>query len=485
MWLEKEYYYDARKTMRQKSDYDYTQDFIKWLGGITPDAIFIDPSASSFKVELRRQGIKNLRDAVNDVVPGIRFQGQLISNGTYKVCSCCTESIKEYSNYVWDEKASRQGDEKPIKKFDHCFTGESLVLTTKGKIQIKDIKKDDYVVTQYGIDKVIGTWKSIEEESIVELKINGLSTYVTPNHKYFTKNRGYIPVNQLTHNDILITIKPYNEEIWKKKKSFLKEEITLDIQKVPIYPLGRILDAQVEYSIETYENSTMEAYQKDIKSITKMEIPQTMTLRILHVFQKKNMTNSIMMKYQIDQKKDTLDMEKLCANFQKNGMVLKKGESGIVNMLKINGKIENQENAYVNIAKKNIKLFTINLNFVQTHVDQQIEEIQKLMISIKNALYAEKNSMLIGIRENSHVQNNVLPQPELKKEIVYNLTTEKYNTYIVNDICVSNCQDAQRYCLFSQFFQKASLSTMTEADADRMEREYRFSGGDYGYQGRR
>ena len=75
--------------------------------------------------------VSNLRDAVNDVLPGIRFQGQLLSNGTYKICSQCTETIKEYSNYLWDEKASRTGDEKPIKKFDHCSDAQRYILFTQ------------------------------------------------------------------------------------------------------------------------------------------------------------------------------------------------------------------------------------------------------------------------------------------------------------------------------------------------------------------
>lgn len=140
IWCEKEYYYDAKKTMRQKSDYEYSQDFIKFLDGIYPEAIYIDPSAASFKVELRRQGVVNLRDAVNDVMPGIRFQGQLLSNGTYKICSQCTETIKEYSNYLWDEKAAKTGDEKPMKKYDHaCVTGDTEVETENGLCRIDSL----------------------------------------------------------------------------------------------------------------------------------------------------------------------------------------------------------------------------------------------------------------------------------------------------------------------------------------------------------
>lgn len=130
MWLEKEYYYDSRATQRQKSDYEYAIDFMKFIDGIHVDAIYVDPSAASFKQELRRNGVSGVRDAINDVVPGIRFQGQLLSNGTYKICSNCVETIKEYSNYVWDAKSSQRGDDKPVKLNDHTKDAERYALYT-------------------------------------------------------------------------------------------------------------------------------------------------------------------------------------------------------------------------------------------------------------------------------------------------------------------------------------------------------------------
>jgi PBSX family phage terminase large subunit len=119
MWIEKEYCHDSRKTERQKSDYDYTLDLIDFIDGLPVDAIYVDPSASSFKLELRRNGVNNVRDAVNDVVPGIRFVSKLLTNGTLKICSSCTGLIKEFSNYLWDSKATEKGFEKPIKRSDH------------------------------------------------------------------------------------------------------------------------------------------------------------------------------------------------------------------------------------------------------------------------------------------------------------------------------------------------------------------------------
>lgn len=121
MWIEREYYYNSRETQKQKSDYEYAQDFLKFLGGVTPSSIYIDPSAASFKEELRRNGVENIKDAKNEVVPGIRFQAQLLMNGTLKICSCCVNSIKEFSNYVWDSKASARGVDAPVKQNDHAM----------------------------------------------------------------------------------------------------------------------------------------------------------------------------------------------------------------------------------------------------------------------------------------------------------------------------------------------------------------------------
>jgi PBSX family phage terminase large subunit len=128
MWLEKEYFYDSKAKNRQKTDSDYCNDLVSFIAGYNVKAIYIDPSALSFKVELRRAGVANVLDATNDVLPGIRFQGQLIANGTYKVMKSCTNAIKEYSTYLWDERASKRGVDQPIKQNDHCCDAQRYAL---------------------------------------------------------------------------------------------------------------------------------------------------------------------------------------------------------------------------------------------------------------------------------------------------------------------------------------------------------------------
>ena len=128
MWLEKEYYYDSKANNRQKTDSEYCNDLVNFVAGYNVQAIYIDPSALSFKVEMRRAGLNNVLDAVNDVIPGIRFQGQLLSNGTYKIHKSCTNSIKEYSTYLWNTKASQRGVDEPLKQNDHCCDAQRYAL---------------------------------------------------------------------------------------------------------------------------------------------------------------------------------------------------------------------------------------------------------------------------------------------------------------------------------------------------------------------
>lgn len=130
IWCEKEYIYDSSRTSSQKSDSQYADDLAEFIHNYPVKAIYIDPSASSFKVECQKHGIYNLFDAENDVLNGIRFQNKLLANGTYKICANCVRTIEEYGNYLWDKKAAESGLEKPIKRNDHTKDAERYALFT-------------------------------------------------------------------------------------------------------------------------------------------------------------------------------------------------------------------------------------------------------------------------------------------------------------------------------------------------------------------
>lgn len=121
MWVEDEYYFNSNKAQHQKTDSEYAQDLIKFIENKNVKAIYIDPSAASFKQELIRQGIEIVNDADNEVIDGIHFVRMLLSNGTIKVVRKCTNLISEFQSYVWDKKATEKGIDKPLKENDHAL----------------------------------------------------------------------------------------------------------------------------------------------------------------------------------------------------------------------------------------------------------------------------------------------------------------------------------------------------------------------------
>ena len=139
---EREYYYDSTEKMRQKTDSEYADDLKKFVAAVKPAqvagdrrkhpavmAIYIDPSAASFKLECKRKSLP-MRDADNSVLDGIRFQATMLANGQYTLHRRCKKTIEEYSSYVWDQKKQLQGIDAPVKVGDHAKDAERYALYT-------------------------------------------------------------------------------------------------------------------------------------------------------------------------------------------------------------------------------------------------------------------------------------------------------------------------------------------------------------------
>lgn len=122
LFVRKEYYWNSKERQRQKTDSEFAEDLLKFIEGYPVQIIYIDPSALSFKTELRRQGIgAHFKDASNDVLPGIRELSNLIANGDLKIGRTCPNLIKEMQSYCWDSKKTELGEDVVIKRNDHCI----------------------------------------------------------------------------------------------------------------------------------------------------------------------------------------------------------------------------------------------------------------------------------------------------------------------------------------------------------------------------
>jgi PBSX family phage terminase large subunit len=122
VWADREHYYDSRAEGRQKTDSEYADDLIRFIGGGDPrtwPGIIIDPSAASFRAELLNRGLYVI-DADNEVVDGIRRVSTMLGRKKLRINrQGCPNGVREMQTYSWNEKKSETGNEQPVKKYDH------------------------------------------------------------------------------------------------------------------------------------------------------------------------------------------------------------------------------------------------------------------------------------------------------------------------------------------------------------------------------
>lgn len=116
-----EYVHDSRKAGRQKTDAQYSADYRLFMQdvGLFPQSVEVDPSAASFSLQLRRDGVQHVRDADNAVLDGIRDVARAFSTGQLVVHRRCERLIASLLSYTWDPKAQKRGEDAPLKQNDH------------------------------------------------------------------------------------------------------------------------------------------------------------------------------------------------------------------------------------------------------------------------------------------------------------------------------------------------------------------------------
>lgn len=116
--VEEEYYYDSVKKGKSKTDAELADDIYDFIKNKNISAIYVDPSAASFKIELRNRNLPVL-DANNDVLNGIKITSKFISNKNLVIQKGCKTLIECLQTYSWCPKAADRGEDKPLKEREH------------------------------------------------------------------------------------------------------------------------------------------------------------------------------------------------------------------------------------------------------------------------------------------------------------------------------------------------------------------------------
>ncbi|MDR2879079.1 MAG: PBSX family phage terminase large subunit [Fusobacteriales bacterium] len=129
-----EYSYSGRERQKFLTNSEYIEEIEKFLEKYDLtfedlNAVIIDPSALAFKTELQRAGAIVI-DAINDVENGILVTQTFIKRRQLMFSTLCKKTFEEAENYVWDEKATEKGEDKPIKKGDHAMDETRYMIAT-------------------------------------------------------------------------------------------------------------------------------------------------------------------------------------------------------------------------------------------------------------------------------------------------------------------------------------------------------------------
>lgn len=84
-----------------------------------PEWVFVDPAAASFKLQLYYDGLSNVANGANAVLPGIRTIASLLATDQLAVSDRCQHLIEQIPGYAWDPKKTEKGEDAPLKKDDH------------------------------------------------------------------------------------------------------------------------------------------------------------------------------------------------------------------------------------------------------------------------------------------------------------------------------------------------------------------------------
>ena len=126
-YREKEFYFDARKAGRQKTDEEYYADLQALAGERKIEAVVIDPSAASFAECIRRHGRFRVKKANNDVLDGIRRVQEALRQGKIFISPACRDTLREFSLYAWDDSGAKDSVKK---ENDHAMDDLRYFVST-------------------------------------------------------------------------------------------------------------------------------------------------------------------------------------------------------------------------------------------------------------------------------------------------------------------------------------------------------------------
>ena len=122
-----ERYWSSKREGSQKTDEEYYEMLEEMAGDRNIEAVVADPSAVSFMECIRRHGRYSVLPAKNDVTDGIRRVSEALKGKKIKICSHCSDILREFNIYRWDTSNVK---DVPRKEYDHAMDDMRYFVST-------------------------------------------------------------------------------------------------------------------------------------------------------------------------------------------------------------------------------------------------------------------------------------------------------------------------------------------------------------------
>ena len=327
-------------------------------------------------------------------------------------------------------KKSRAKEEQRADALD-CFVGDTLVMTSGGNRQIRDVELGDMVLTREGYRPVTDKWDSVAD--VYEFTMSdGSKVMCTPDHKFYAHGVGYTKIFSIFEEGLEIC----------KNTSYTEGLDGGNIQSKGITTVQELPMAEVqEASTGKYGLTILERYLMDTTYTTKTITHATMTSLILNVLLHRLMANYIAV---IDRLKNLGSWLRSGGNMLRRGTVLRKGLSGTNNTLKTLALgILNMGLPIVRYVVRSLQRAIKWQSSALIIANQRTEGIAELTTSKGYAKTAGVLSPQTSIRENPTAPAHVLLRVEKARHIgkmrVYDITVADTHEFYANGILVHNC----------------------------------------------
>ena len=391
----------------------------------------------------------------------LTFQIHWMQGWTLHVTKTSLNLINELRNYTWEKDRDGKPTNYPIDKFNHCFTGDTLIETEHGPKRIDEIIEGEKVWTSGGLRRVERLFKNGRKKiwniSIIFANFT-VRMSVTPDHKVKVGEQ-WKKVSELKKGDTL----------WLSR--FLTERNT-----------GYILENDISQGgqgacIESSGNTTTARSRQDTKSTTKTAIRRIMTSAISSASRLKPTVQSILTRlFAGGNPKSPASICSKSDPLQQSGIGAKKGESGT-------GCTQSERKRRMlsvpaSAADLNSCPYIQTQDFAPINARQNGDETststrREGLVSSAGKSSARTNLETPFVAVAAVVQDIEFHNAEQRE--VFDLCVNDIHEYFANGILVHNCLDALRYALYTHFGQDAGRGTYSlgHAYGTRITHNYR------------